>query len=74
MIGRWIKLTPSQSAAAFGAVEDTFSSDCIPTPDQADSYLSMLKVTTDSKDMISPAAVFNFSRAAEVSKELKSKQ
>jgi NitT/TauT family transport system substrate-binding protein len=63
MAAKWIKLTPAQSEKAFSSVEDTYSSNCIPTAEQAAAYLPMLKATTQSTSDISPAMVFSFALA-----------
>lgn len=70
IISKWINLTPAQAEKAFASVEDTFSHDCIPTPEQAALYLPMLKVTTDTKEDIAPVTVFSFSLAETAAKEL----
>jgi ABC-type nitrate/sulfonate/bicarbonate transport system substrate-binding protein len=73
IISKWINLTPAQAEKAFASVEDTFSRDCIPTAEQANAYLPMLKVTTEAKEDIAPATVFSFSLAEAAAKELSKK-
>jgi NitT/TauT family transport system substrate-binding protein len=70
IVAKWINLTPAQAEKAFASVEDTFSQDCIPTPEQANAYLPMLKVTTESKEDISPSTVFSFALAETASKQM----
>lgn len=68
IIARWISLNPSQAGKAYDSVQDTFSKDGIPSEEQAKAYISMLTATAGLGE-ISPAAIFDFSLAAEAAKE-----
>ena len=69
IIGKWMNLNPSQAAKAYESVRDTFSRNGVPSDEQSKAYIAMLGATAGLKD-ISPAAIFDFSPAAEAAKEM----
>lgn len=69
IIGKWIKLSPTQAARAYDSVRDTFSKIGVPTDEQAKAYIAMLSSTASLKADVPAASIFDFSLAAEAAKE-----
>jgi len=70
IIARWMNLNASQAAKAYDSVKETFSKNGVPSEEQAKSYIAMLSATAGLKGDFSPASIFDFSSAAEASKEM----
>jgi NitT/TauT family transport system substrate-binding protein len=70
IIARWMNLNASQAAKAYDSVKETFSKNGVPSEEQAKSYIAMLGATAGLKGDFSPASIFDFSAAAEASKEM----
>ena len=60
-------------ASAYVSVRNTFSKSGGPSEEQAKAYIARLGATAGLKGEISPAAIFDFSFAAEADKELAKK-
>ena len=65
-----MNLNPSQAARAYESVRDTFSRNGVPSEEQAKAYIAMLGATAGLKGEIAPASIFDFSLAAEATKEI----
>jgi len=70
IIGRWMNLNPLQAAKAYESVRDTFSKQGIPSEEQSRAYMAMLGATAGLKSDVSPSSLFDFSLAAEASKDM----
>jgi NitT/TauT family transport system substrate-binding protein len=70
IIARWMNLNASQAAKAYDSVKETFSKNGVPSEEQAKAYIAMLSATAGLKGDFSPASIFDFSAAAEASKEM----
>ena len=70
IIARWMNLNAGQAAKAYDSVKETFSKNGIPSEEQAKAYIAMLGATAGLKGDFSPASIFDFSAAAEASKEM----
>jgi NitT/TauT family transport system substrate-binding protein len=70
IIARWMNLNAAQAAKAYDSVKETFSKNGIPSEEQAKAYIAMLSATAGLKGDFSPASIFDFSAAAEASKEM----
>ena len=70
IIARWMNLNASQAAKAYDSVKETFSKNGVPSEEQAKAYIAMLSATAGLKGDFAPASIFDFSVAAEASKEM----
>lgn len=70
IIARWMNLNASQAAKAYDSVKETFSKNGVPSEEQTKAYIAMLSATAGLKGDFSPASIFDFSAAAEASKEM----
>ena len=70
IIARWMNLSAAQAAKAYDSVKETFSKNGIPSEEQAKAYIAMLGATAGLKGDFSSASIFDFSAAAEASKEM----
>jgi NitT/TauT family transport system substrate-binding protein len=70
IIARWMNLTASQAAKAYDSVKETFSKNGVPSEEQAKAYIAMLNATAGLKGDFAAASIFDFSAAAEASKEM----
>jgi len=70
IIARWMNLNASQAAKAYDAVKETFSKNGVPSEEQANAYIAMLNATAGLKGDFAAASIFDFSAAAEASKEM----
>ncbi len=70
IIARWMNLNASQAAKAYDSVKETFSKNGVPSEEQAKAYIAMLSATAGLKGDFAPASIFDFSAAAEASKEM----
>ena len=70
IIARWMSLNASQAAKAYDSVKETFSKNGVPSEEQAKAYIAMLSATAGLKGDFAPASIFDFSPAAEASKEM----
>ena len=70
IIARWMNLNASQAAKAYDSVKETFSKNGVPSEEQAKAYIAMLNATAGLKGDFAAASIFDFSAAAEASKEM----
>ena len=70
IIARWMNLNASQAAKAYDSVKETFSKNGVPSEEQANAYIAMLNATAGLKGDFAAASIFDFSAAAEASKEM----
>jgi NitT/TauT family transport system substrate-binding protein len=70
IIARWMNLNASQAAKAYDSVKETFSKNGVPSEEQAKAYIAMLNATAGLKGDFAPGSIFDFSAAAEASKEM----
>lgn len=74
IIARWMNLNASQAAKAYDSVKETFSKNGVPSEEQAKAYIAMLGATAGLKADFAAASIFDFSAAAEASKEMAQKK
>lgn len=71
IIGKWMNLSPSQSEKAYESVKDTFSRNCIPSDEQSKAYVAMLTATAGFSPDLAASTIFDFSAAAEATREMR---
>ena len=59
-----------QAGMVYESVRDTYCRNCIPSDEQTKAYIAMLTATAGLSGEISAATLFDFSAAAEASKEM----
>src|SRR4030095_63511 len=69
IIAKWMNLNATQAAKAYDSVKETFSKNGVPSEEQAKAYIAMLNATAGLKGDFAPGSIFDFSAAAEASKE-----
>lgn len=74
LIARWIKLKPAEARKALDSVMDTYSPYCVPTGEQVQSYVAMLRETAGIREDVPTSAIFDFSLAEEAAKQLGAKK